>query len=88
MSLRNTLADFINRVSFDDFSGEVVQKAKWCVLDLIGVSSVGGVQRTSSYTLDLFLNQKGDEEATVWGTGRKVPILTACFCKCRAGPRH
>ena len=79
MSLRNTLADFINRVSFDDFSGEVVQKAKWCVLDLIGVSAVGAVQKTSSYTLDLFLNQKGSEEATVWGTGRKVPILTAAF---------
>lgn len=77
--LREKLAGFINRTSYDDFSEQVVRRAKLCILDLIGVSIVGGCQKTSSFTLDLFSASGGFEEATVWGTRRKVPIQTAAL---------
>ena len=79
MALRETLADFIKGTSYDVFSDQVVQKAKWCVLDLIGVGIVGGIQKTSSFSLDLFSRETGPQEATVWGSGRKVPVQTAAF---------
>jgi 2-methylcitrate dehydratase PrpD len=83
--LRKKLAESINRMSFDDFSEQVVQQAKLCFLDLIGVSIAGSGQKTTSIARNLFFATGGCEEATVWGSGRKVPVLTAALVNAMQG---
>ena len=75
--LRKKLAGYINRISYENFSNQLIRHTKHCILDLIGVSIVGSCQKTSSFTLDLISSAGGNEEATVWGSYRKVPIQTA-----------
>jgi 2-methylcitrate dehydratase PrpD len=71
------LAACIHRTSYDDFPEQVIRQAKWCILDLIGVSIVGNRQKASAYTLDIVSAAGGKKEATVWGSGIKVPVLAA-----------
>ncbi|MFC1798196.1 MmgE/PrpD family protein [Thermodesulfobacteriota bacterium] len=76
-SLRTKLASFINRISFEDLPPQVVRQAKLCVLDLIGVSIVGNTQKTTSIVINLIAVTDRCKEATIWGSDRKVSILTA-----------
>jgi len=75
--LRKKLAGFISRTAFEDFSTQVIRQAKLCILDLIGVSIAGSRQKTSSIVRELFSAAGGIEEATIWSSDCKVPILTA-----------
>lgn len=83
--LRKKLAGLINRTSFEDFSDQEVRKAKWCILDLIGVSIVGNWQKTTACTIDFISTAGGNGEATVWGSGLKVSTLTASMANAVQG---
>ena len=77
--LRKKLAGFINRMSFEELPAQVVRQAKLCILDLIGVSIAGSTQKTTSIVRELFSATGGNGEATIWTSGRKVPIQTAAL---------
>jgi len=78
-TLRSRLAHFIHGISFEDLPAAVVHAAKRCVLDLLGVSFVGARQRTTSVIRDIIVAAGGIEEATLWGSNRKLPVASAAL---------
>ncbi len=77
--LRKKLAAFIHGTSYDNLPQNVIQQAKLCLLDLIGVSIAGGRQKVASIVQSLVPAMGGCEEVTLWGSDRKLPLLTAVF---------
>jgi 2-methylcitrate dehydratase PrpD len=77
--LRKKLADFIHDTSYDNLPQNVIHQAKLCLLDLIGVSIAGGRQNVASIVQSLIPAMSGCEEVTLWGSDRKLPLLTAVF---------
>jgi len=75
--LRKKLADFIRDTSFEKLPGNVIHQAKLCLLDLIGVSIAGGRQKVAAIVQSLIPAMGGCEEVTLWGSDRKLPLLTA-----------
>ncbi|MEW6671971.1 MAG: MmgE/PrpD family protein [Thermodesulfobacteriota bacterium] len=75
--LRRELAKFIQGTSFQNLPAGVNRFAKLCILDLIGVSFAGIPQRTTSIISDLISAGSGYGEATLWGSDRKLPVLSA-----------
>ena len=53
--------------------------AKLCLLDLIGVSIAGGRQNVASIVQSLIPAMGACDEVTLWGSDRKLPLLTAAL---------
>ena len=78
--LRKKLADFIHATSFEKLPQNVIHRAKLCLLDLIGVSIAGGRQNVASIVQSLIPAMGAcDEAVTLWGSDRKLPLLTAAL---------
>ena len=77
--LRKKLADFIHDTSFEKLPENVIHQAKFCLLDLIGVSIAGSRQNVASIVQTLIPAMGGCDEATLWGSDRKLPLLTAAL---------
>ena len=77
ISLRKKLSDFICKTTFSNLPNEVIQRAKLCSLDLIGVSIAGACQTTTSIIKGLISAPAGKKEITLWGSRQKVPLLSA-----------
>ena len=77
--LRKKLADFIHDTSFKKLPENVIHQAKLCILDLIGVSIAGSRQSASSIIQSLIPETGGCEEVTLWGSDRKLPVLSAAL---------
>jgi len=75
--LRRTLADFIHATSFENFPEDTIHQAKLCLLDLIGVSIAGCRQNVAAIVQRLIPAMGGCEEASLLGSDRKLPLLTA-----------
>jgi len=75
--LRRKLANFILNTSFQTLPAGVIRCAKRCILDLMGVSFAGAPQRTTTIIRGLISAAGGIEEATVWGSDQKLPVLSA-----------
>ena len=75
--LRRKLADFIHSTSFQNLPAEVIRYAKLCILDLMGVSFAGVPQRATSIIRGLISAAGGNEGVTLWGSDRKLPVLSA-----------
>jgi 2-methylcitrate dehydratase PrpD len=75
--LRKKLSDFIHDTSFEKLQPNIIHHAKLCLLDLIGVSLAGGCQKAASIVQSLIPAMSGCEEVTLWGSDRKLPLLTA-----------
>ncbi len=72
-------AKYLKEAQFDDFPPEVIEKAKFLILDSIGCA-LGGTQTNlgKSY-LELAKNWGGGLESTVIGDGAKVTIMNAAY---------
>lgn len=77
--LRRTLADFIHKTSFEDLPQKVIHQAKLCLLDLIGVGIAGGRQNVASIAQRLIPAMNACDEATLWGSDRKLSVPTAAL---------
>jgi 2-methylcitrate dehydratase PrpD len=75
--LRKKLADFIHATSFEKLPKNVIHHAKLCLLDLIAVSIAGGRQNVASIVQSLIPAMGACDEVTLWGSDRKLPLLTA-----------
>jgi 2-methylcitrate dehydratase PrpD len=75
--LRKKLSDFIHDTSFEKLPQNVIHHAKLCLLDLIGVSIAGSRQNVAAIVQRMIPAMGGCDEATLWGSDRKLPLLTA-----------
>jgi 2-methylcitrate dehydratase PrpD len=73
------LCKFIVELSFQDFSREVLEMSKVCLLDWLGVT-LGGLKEPASVKLfDLVEPLGGEAQATILGHGLKTTSLNAAF---------
>ncbi|MEP7271880.1 MAG: MmgE/PrpD family protein [Acidobacteriota bacterium] len=79
-SVAKVWADIIAAARYEDLSAEVVRRTKLCILDNIGVIAHTSTLKDSATFLDRPLKIAGPGEATVWGTGAKLPLETATAC--------
>ena len=78
-TLRKKLAVFIDEIEFSDLSDEAVQRAKFCLLDLIGVAIAGSQQPTSLLARESLDDGIPPTEATLWTSNLKLSVLSASF---------
>lgn len=73
------LADYISQAKFSDFPGDVVQQARYLILDNIGCALGGAQTDTGRKFLNVADNLGGNSESTVPGIGSRVSCLTAAY---------
>lgn len=79
-SVTEVWADAIAKARYADLAPEVIQRAKLCILDNLGVlAHTSTLPELRSY-LDRQFQIGGPAEATVWGYNRKLPLETAVAC--------
>ncbi len=71
---------FVRNLSFDQLPRDVVQKAKYCILDTIGCSLVGtATTEHAKILIDLLRELGGKREATIFGDGFKTTAMNAAL---------
>ncbi len=83
--LRKRFSDFILSTRYDQFSPDVVQAAKRCLLDLIGVALAGCRQRVTSIAHETIGLAGGHPEVTLWGFDTRVPVPAAAMLNAASG---
>jgi len=79
MNLTESLSHFVVRSRFEDFSEEVIETSKKCLLDWIGVA-IGGMSDSSvGKIIDLVKEIGGKKQASVLGHGFKTTLLNAAL---------
>lgn len=78
------LAEFLSKLRFEDLPGDVVDKAKICVLDAIGMALEGYRLEPVELALDVAEDLSGGGDVTLWGRGSHVGLLQGAFANCVA----
>ncbi|MGE5615812.1 MAG: MmgE/PrpD family protein [Bacillota bacterium] len=73
------LAEHVIGQRFEDLPAAVVQQAKWCLLDSIGVAIAGAEKKWARAVLEEVRRQGGRGKSTVWLHGDKVPDASAAL---------
>jgi 2-methylcitrate dehydratase PrpD len=78
---RNTdfVARFVSELKFDSIPGEVIERAKRQVLDVIGVALAGSTQEVGKIACRFVERTGGTSECTVWGTKLRTSPPQAAF---------
>ncbi|SAL54689.1 MmgE/PrpD [Caballeronia udeis] len=76
-------ADFTTSLRFEDLPADVVHEAKRMILDVIGCGLGGINHEIGRIALEYVNEMRGAAEATVIGTGRKLPRLNAVYANSR-----
>ncbi len=71
------VAQFCSQLRYSDLPGQVVERTKELVLDLLGNAIAGHEMESSRLVTGLVRSMGGTEEATVIGEGLKVPVANA-----------
>lgn len=71
------LAAHVTASRFAELPPEVVQQAKWCLLDSIGVAMAGSRKIWAQAVLDEVRRTSAAGGATIWLTGERVPDTAA-----------
>jgi len=77
MTYAQQLASYVTTRRFDELPADVVQQAKWCLLDSIGVAIAGSQKIWAQAVLDEVRRTAAPGGATIWLTGEKVPDAAA-----------
>ena len=78
MNETRVLADHLSSTRFDDLPAVVVETAKLCVLDILGVGIVAGRRPWSEMAMAVVVDSGGEPRSTVWGRGvRTTPQQAA-----------
>jgi 2-methylcitrate dehydratase PrpD len=75
MSLTRALAEFCTKLRFEDLPPEVVEKAKICILDTIGVGLEGAQAEAPKLAIAFSSESKG--KGTIWANGTRVGYMDA-----------
>jgi len=79
-TVRHAIADFIVRTGYSNIPAPMIQKAKECLLDIIGVALYGSRFEASQIAWAMIENiGSADGKATILGIGKKVPPSFAAF---------
>ncbi len=73
------LARYCSELRYQDLPPAVVEKAKECVLDLLGCAVAGHPMESSRIVAGMVRSVGGTEEASVIGEGVKVPLANAAL---------
>jgi len=79
LSVSERLAVFIKNLEYDNLPKAVIEQAKRCLLDTIGVTLAGFRTETGRTFVSLAREWGGDEEATIFGDGVRVPSPNAAL---------
>lgn len=88
LSIADRLAVFIANLEYDALPKAVVEQAKRCLLDTIGVALAGSWTDTGKTFTSLAREWGGIEEATIFGDGVKVPSTNAALVNGTMGHVH
>ena len=79
LSPTQRISEYIVRSSYDDLPGEVINKAKMCILDSLGCVTGGSTLEPGEIVLDLLTEMQGKPESTIIPKGPKVPTIHAAY---------
>lgn len=73
----NTFARFSAGLRYADVPPEAVEKAKVCILDLLGIAAVGAARSNSTIAMKTALHLGAPGKATVWMNGHGLRAIDA-----------
>ncbi|MDD3252865.1 MAG: MmgE/PrpD family protein [Lachnospiraceae bacterium] len=74
------LAEFVCNMSFDHLPEQVVEAAKYCMIDNISAALGGSDDSMMESVIQTFLSYDGNgNDAYLWGHKKRVPMRTAAF---------
>jgi 2-methylcitrate dehydratase PrpD len=79
------LARHAKGLGYEDLPSEVIEKAKDCILDQLGVELIGSTLEWNKIAYRYVLEMGGRGESTVVNYGTKVPTLDAAFVNATFG---
>jgi 2-methylcitrate dehydratase PrpD len=79
------LAHFAVRLGYDEIPAEVVEKAKDCILDQLGVELIGSTLECNKIAYKYVVEQGTKDESTIVNYGTKVSALDAAFVNATFG---
>lgn len=83
MRCTNAVVEFIRDLEYEVLPGEVIDQAKRCILDLLGVALAGTKTRSSSIARRFALDGFGEGFATVIGEERMSTAPGAAWANCQ-----
>jgi 2-methylcitrate dehydratase PrpD len=78
-TLTKSLAEFVYELRSDKLERKVIEQAKNCILDYVGVSLFGSSSDIGQNLINLIASMKGTKESTIIGGVTKVPCFNAAF---------
>lgn len=85
MRLDESLSFFTVDLNFDDLPKEVIDRAKWCTMDYLGVAIAGSQTHSGKLFASLMKTMGGKRESTLIVDGTKVPSPNAAFANSASG---
>lgn len=79
IALSKELANFVCKISYGQLEREIIEQAKKCLLDFVGVSLLGSSTDTGRILIDFMKSAGGVKESTIIGGYGKVPCINAAF---------
>ena len=79
------LAEFGSGLTWNAIPPEVIDHAKTCILDAIGVSLFGSTLPWSRILVETLQEEPSEPQATIWGTPHRVSVSKAALANCAAG---
>lgn len=79
VAITTTVSQVAATLRFEDISSEVIAKAKVLIADTLSVAWAGRDAAGSAEVAKLAAADGGAAEATVWATGKRLPITSAAF---------
>ena len=79
MTISRQIAEFVYSTDYETFPNQVVDKAKQCLLDSLGVALYGSRFEASKISLKVIKQIGGSEESTILGTPYKAPCPLAAM---------
>ncbi|MFO7951849.1 MAG: MmgE/PrpD family protein [Bacillota bacterium] len=77
--LEEDLARFVYELDYDNLSGEVINQARVCLLDLVGAACAGAVALPGKVVTDIIEEAGGTPQAVLIGRKEKIPALNAAL---------
>ena len=79
MDLAQQLGEFVYNTAYNDIPDKVIDKAKQCMLDSIGVTIYGSQFEAPQITAAFVVETGGKAEASILGTPHKAPCFLAAL---------
>ncbi len=72
-------AEFTAKTRYEELPREVIDQARLCILDFLGVALAGSNLGLSPLMTEILSREGGEEECSVIGHHRKMPVLNAAL---------